>query len=198
MVRLTQNQIIKELKLAGIARLIALNYDVVTDEVPVEDVFDSIAYNESFTLQDVSVAMKKYSGRSIGNMESEISRLVQDIIAAPPAFTPLEDFDIIDPGHCYDLPIYDVVPGIGIVPREGPGQQIKFVRGAMGSDRPKKEGTIHEPIIAMLVHDLEGKQGEVAHEETECAIRCLKNALNHLRARKIDRITRNVLGTDKV
>ena len=107
-----------------------------------------------------------------------------------------EDFEIKTNGSEYILPEYRVVDGKGIEKTSGE-QEIRFVRGSKLADEEveKKEGTLHEHLLAMMIHDLEFKNGLVSSNEGEQVIIKLKEALGWLRQRQIDRNKRNVQGT---
>jgi len=57
------------------------------------------------------------------------------------------------------------------------------------------EGTVHEAILSMIIHDLQYKNGLVPSKETACAITKLQEALMWLEERQRDREIRNVQGT---
>lgn len=109
-----------------------------------------------------------------------------------------EHFEIIENGVEYALPEYKVVDGKGI---EETGQSVivKFVRGSKLADEEveKKEGTLHEHLLSMMIHDLQYKNGLVRSREGALVITKLQEALSWLRERQIDRQKRNVLGTYK-
>lgn len=120
------------------------------------------------------------------------------------AFTPKEDFKIVEDGTCYHLPLYEVVDGVGIVqlPMEGTDghhgfHTISFVRGSkLGEENvPKRTGTLHEHLLACMIHDLEFKNKLVPSREGELVITKLQEALGWLRQRQIERTTRGVVGT---
>lgn len=107
-----------------------------------------------------------------------------------------EDFDIIEEGTQYELPNYKVVDGKGIE-EVYPGQIVKFVRGSKlkGDDVEKREGTLHEHLLGMMIHDLQYKNSLVPSREGSLIITKLQEALGWLRQRQIDRTKRNVEGT---
>lgn len=115
------------------------------------------------------------------------------------AFTPKEDFKIVEDGTRYHLPLYEVVDGVGIVqlPMFGNMQPINFVRGSkLGSENVEKRiGTLHEHLLACMIHDLEFKNKLVPSREGELVITKLQEALGWLRQRQIERTTRGVVGT---
>lgn len=110
-----------------------------------------------------------------------------------------EDFNIIEEGAQYELPQYEVVDGKGIERVPGPGVVVSFVRGSKlkGEDVPKQSGTLHEHLLAMMVHDLQYKNGLVPSREGALVITKLQEALGWLRQRQIDRTKRDVVGTYK-
>jgi len=107
-----------------------------------------------------------------------------------------EDFNIIEEGTQYELPVYKVIDGKGIE-RVDKNQVIYFVRGSKLKDEevPKREGTLHEHLLAMMVHDLQYKNSLVFSREGSLVITKLQEALGWLRQRQVDRIKRNVVGT---
>lgn len=114
------------------------------------------------------------------------------------AFTPKEDFEVVEEGTYYKLPMYEVVDGIGIVRR--PDDEfvgIPFVRGSkVGAENVEKRiGTLHEHLLAMMIHDLEYKNKLVPSREAALTITRLQEALHWQRQRQIDRTARNVVGT---
>jgi len=108
-----------------------------------------------------------------------------------------EDFEIIEEGTTYSLPIYRVGDlGIELT---GELLPIKFVRGSRiaTEEVEKREGTLHEHLLAMMIHDLKYKSGLVPSRESSLVITKLEEALGWLRQRQIDRAKRDVLGTYK-
>lgn len=110
-----------------------------------------------------------------------------------------EDFKIVEEGAVYDLPLYKVVDGEGLVQISNGGQGIHFVRGSKVGDEDveKRDGTLHEHLIAMMIHDLKFKNNLVPSHETSQVILKLEEALNWQRARSIDRAKRQVQETYK-
>jgi len=108
-----------------------------------------------------------------------------------------EDFDIIEDGVLYALPEYEVVDNKGIKRLEDQGQLIGFVRGSKLKDEDveKKVGTLHEHLLAMMIHDLKYKNELVPSKEGELIIEKLQEALGWLRQRQVDRTKRKVVGT---
>lgn len=107
-----------------------------------------------------------------------------------------EHFDIIEDGCTYSLPIYRVEDGTGIV-ETGDAQVIRFVRGSKLKDEEveKREGTLHDNLIAVLIYDLQFKNNLVPSRETGLVITKLQEALGWIRQRQVDRISREVVGT---
>jgi hypothetical protein len=122
-----------------------------------------------------------------------------------------EDFEIIEEGTKYRLPEYEVLDGQGIKKTEGKragnGEfykvphpiEIRFVRGSKLGDEDveKRNGTLHEHLLAMMIHDLKFKSKLVPSRETSLAITKLEEGLMWLRQRQIDRLKREVEGTYK-
>jgi len=118
-----------------------------------------------------------------------------------------EDFEIIEEGTVYHLPLYEVIDGVGIkrLPKhsEGSGNHgfhaVCFVRGSkVGSENvEKRTGTLHEHLLAMMIHDLEYKNKLVPSREAALTITKLQEALHWQRQRQIDRTKRDVVGTYK-
>lgn len=108
-----------------------------------------------------------------------------------------EHFTVIEEGTQYELPNYEVIDGEGIKEIKHSGQLINFVRGSKlkGEDVPKREGTLHEHLLSMMIYDLQYKNGLVPSREGSLAITKLQEALSWLRQRQVDRISRNVEGT---
>lgn len=109
-----------------------------------------------------------------------------------------EDFAIVEDGVTYLLPEYTVVDGKGIERIRG-HQTLQFVRGSkLGEEEvPKREGTLHEHLLACMIHDLHLKNGLVPSREGALVITKLQEALGWLRQRQIDRTKRDVVGTYK-
>ena len=125
------------------------------------------------------------------------------------------NFKTIEQGTTYKLPKYRVVDGEGIklVQRienlnedlsEFPtfdklcNQTITFVRGNKtdnGVIIPRVDGILHEQLLAMMISDLQYKNGLVPSRETSIAITKLQEALMWLEERQRDREIRNVQGT---
>lgn len=120
-----------------------------------------------------------------------------------------EEFEIIEEGTIYRLPEYEVIDGKGIKLTESAkapnGElykmphpvEIRFVRGSKLKDEnvEKRKGTLHEHLLAMMIHDLKFKNNLVPSREGSLVITKLEEALGWLRQRQIDRIKRDVVGT---
>lgn len=109
-----------------------------------------------------------------------------------------EDFFIEEEGTHYQLPCYKVVDGGGIQ-RTANTVDLKFVRGSKLKDEEveKREGTLHDHVLAAMINDLRYKNSLVPCRETSLAITDLQSALNWIRQRQVDRITRGVRSTYK-
>lgn len=107
-----------------------------------------------------------------------------------------EGFEVIEDGASYTVPQYDVVQDIGILDCGEP-LEIRFVRGSKlpEDDISLRRGTLHEHLLAMMIHDLSFKAGLVPSRESALAITKLEEALHWLRQRSIDRAIRGVQGT---
>ena len=108
-----------------------------------------------------------------------------------------EDFAVIEEGTQYELPNYEVIDGKGIQRVEAPGLLLNFVRGSKlkGEDVPRRRGTLHEHLLAAMIHDLKYKNGLVPSREGALVITKLEEALGWLRQRQVDRTKRDVVGT---
>lgn len=64
-------------------------------------------------------------------------------------------FLTVEQGTIYEVPIYEVIDGKGIE-ETGAVMSIQFVRGSKLKDEdvPKREGTLHEHIISVMIEDL--------------------------------------------
>lgn len=109
-----------------------------------------------------------------------------------------DSFEIIEEGAQYSIPQYSVVKGKGLQQDEC-GLAINFVRGSKAEDESviARTGTLHEHLLAVMIHDLEYKQGLVPSEETKLAIQKLKEAQMYLLSRQIRRLKEGTLGTYK-
>lgn len=108
------------------------------------------------------------------------------------------DFDIVEEGTMYKVPMYEVIEGEGLVYADL-DLRISFVRGSkLGSDNIQpRTGTLHEHLLSMMIHDLEYKYNLVPSPETEEALRHLKSASNWLLQRQIKRTLEGKLSTYK-
>ena len=116
-----------------------------------------------------------------------------------------EDFEIVEEGTTYLLPMYDIDEN-GLRRITHPSLDdvhthlmITFVRGSKDSedDIQTNQGTLHEHLLAMMIHDLKYKNDLVPSREGSPVITKLEEALGWLRQRQIDRTKRNVVGTYK-
>lgn len=109
-----------------------------------------------------------------------------------------DDFEIIEEGHEYELPVYEVVEGKGLQQVDGV-HTVQFVRGSKDpNDKDSKRvGTLHEHLLAMMISDLQYKNSEVPSRETNLAITNLQQAYHWMVQRQVERSKRNVQGTYK-
>jgi len=107
-------------------------------------------------------------------------------------------FNTIENGTHYQLPIYRVEDGKGIV-ETGETLDIKFVRGSKlkNEDVEKREGTLHEHLLSAMISDLKFKNVLVPSRETATAITNLEQALHWLEEREHARTAAGVIGTYK-
>lgn len=122
-----------------------------------------------------------------------------------------EDFEIIEEGTTYRIPEYEVIDGKGIQKTVGKkasnGEyysipqpvEIRFIRGSKLGDEnvEKRNGTLHDHLLSVIIHDLKFKSKLVPSRETGLVITKLEEALMWLRQRQIDRVKRSVEGTYK-
>ena len=110
-----------------------------------------------------------------------------------------EEFTTVIEGTHYTVPIYEVIDGKGIVKIPNNTHPIYFVRGSKIKDEKveKKEGTLHEHLLTVMIHDLKYKNSLVPSREGSLVITKLEEALGWLRQRQIDRKKRSVEGTYK-
>lgn len=108
------------------------------------------------------------------------------------------DFSVVEEGTQYLVPCYEVVDGKGIEPT-GDTLAINFVRGSKLREEEvaKREGTLHEHLLAVMIHDLKYKNSIVPSREGSLAITKLQEAQSWLLARQIERKSRQVEGTYK-
>ena len=109
-----------------------------------------------------------------------------------------EEFHIVEEGTQYLLPCYEVIDGKGIAMTDN-DIALNFVRGSklMDEEVARREGTLHEHLLACMIHDLKYKNSLVPSREGSIVITKLQEALQWLRERQIDRAKREVLGTYK-
>jgi hypothetical protein len=105
-------------------------------------------------------------------------------------------FKTVEQGTEYEVPIYEVVDGKGIE-ETGESLTLKFVRGSKLKDEDveKREGTLHEHVLSVMIEDLKFKHTLVPSKETACAITHLQEAQHWLEERVIVREAAGVLGT---
>lgn len=106
------------------------------------------------------------------------------------------DFKIIDEGASYLLPTYKVEENVGIV-RVNRQLIVDFVRGSKIGDEEvlRHNGTLHEHLLSVMIHDLQYKNTLVPSDETTMAIQKLIEARQWLLERHINRLNGGVLGT---
>lgn len=109
-----------------------------------------------------------------------------------------EHFEIVEQGTHYKLPCYEVVNSVGIV-ETGNFIELKFVRGSklLDEDVERREGTLHEHLLAAMISDLKYKNNLVPSGETSIGITKLQECLHWFRERQINRLKNNVQGTYK-
>lgn len=105
-------------------------------------------------------------------------------------------FLTIEEGTHYQIPTYKVVDGQGIV-ETGDMLDLKFVRGSkLGTeDVEKREGTLHEHLMSVMINDLKFKNKLVPSKETAMQITKLEEALFWAEERQHSRDAAGVLGT---
>lgn len=105
-------------------------------------------------------------------------------------------FQTVEQGTHYELPIYEVIDGQGIV-ETGETHPIKFVRGSKLKDEEveKREGTLHEHLLSVMIEDLKYKSSLVPSRETAIVITKLQEAQHWLEERTLAREAAGVLGT---
>lgn len=106
-------------------------------------------------------------------------------------------FATILQGSHYEVPVYELVPGIGI---QLTGDMLPFVlvRGSKIEGENKHEpqlGSLHEHYLSVMIDDLKFKYKEFPSKETACAITNLEQALHWLEEREKARAAAGVLGT---
>jgi hypothetical protein len=113
-------------------------------------------------------------------------------------------FNTVVPGAHYELPIYRIEEGKGIV-ETGKVVHLEFVRGSKKADDPKTpqivqdhgplEGTLHEHLISCMIEDLKLKNNEVPSREGALVITHLEIARNFMEERQRSREAAGVVGT---
>lgn len=108
------------------------------------------------------------------------------------------DFSIIEDGTHYELPTYKVVDGKGIE-KTGDTLSLMFVRGSKLAEEEveKREGILHETLLAAMIFDLKFKYNLVPSDETLSVIGDLEKALKTLGERQRARESAHVEGTYK-
>ena len=108
------------------------------------------------------------------------------------------EFTVIEEGAQYEVPNYEVVDGVGIE-QVFSGQLVSFVRGSKLGDEEveRRVGTLHEHLLAVMIHDLKFKNTLAPSRETALATTKLEEALHWLWQRQVDRLARGVEGTHK-
>jgi len=109
-----------------------------------------------------------------------------------------DDFETVEQGTHYELPTYKVIDGVGI-DKTGDSLPLKFVRGSKLKDEDveKREGVLHETLLAAMIEDLKFKNSLVPSREGSLVITKLEEAQQWLLKRQIDRVKRSVVGTYK-
>lgn len=105
-------------------------------------------------------------------------------------------FQTVEQGTHYELPVYEVIDGKGIE-ETGETIPIKFVRGSKLKDEEveKRQGTLHEHLLSVMIEDLRYKSSLVPSHETYNVIRHLQEAQHWLEERTNAREAAGVLGT---
>lgn len=108
------------------------------------------------------------------------------------------EFKIVEEGTQYLIPEYRVVDGQSIV-ETGNHLPVNFVRGSKLKDEevPRRDGTLHEHLLSVVIHDLKHKNKLVPSREGSLVITNLEQAMHWLIQRQIDRKQREVEGTYK-
>ena len=108
-----------------------------------------------------------------------------------------KDFKTLELGSSYELPMYEVVPGVGLTKTDNT-LIVNYVRGAKDSENIKKqEGVINETLLGMILTDLEYKYSLVPSEQTKKVIEHLKQSLVLLSQRTKQRTDAGVVDTYK-
>lgn len=115
------------------------------------------------------------------------------------------EFTVIEEGHKYSLPIYEIdgelkrVEDTGMPNDPFQTQIISLVRGSTDEDEGivNRKGTLHEHLLSMMIHDLKYKNSLVPSRESSLVITKLQEALHWMEERQRDRVSREVVGTYK-
>lgn len=115
---------------------------------------------------------------------------------AKPAVTSKRAFKTVEIGHHYQVPMYKVEDGKGIV-ETGEVLDLKFVRGSKLADQDveKRDGTLHEHLLSVMISDLKFKMNLLPSKETACQITKLEECLHWAEERQTARDAAGVLGT---
>ncbi len=113
-------------------------------------------------------------------------------------------FNTVVPGAHYELPIYRIEDGKGIV-ETGEVVHLNFVRGSKDPNddkvpglveaHGKLEGTLHEHLLSCIIEDLKLKMQEVPSEEGACTLYHLQQARLWMEERQRSREAAGVVGT---
>lgn len=108
------------------------------------------------------------------------------------------NFTIVENGTHYQLPEYEVLDGKGIELVDSV-LDIRFARGSKLKDEPveRREGTLHEHLLSMMIHDLKYKGTLVPSRENSLVVTKLEEALFWLEERTKMRELQGTLGTYK-
>ena len=107
-----------------------------------------------------------------------------------------KDFKTLELGSSYELPMYEVVPGIGLT-KTNNTLIVNYVRAKDSENIKKQEGVINETLLGMILTDLEYKYSLVPSEQTKEVIEHLKQSLVLLSQRTIQRTDAGVVDTYK-
>jgi hypothetical protein len=105
-------------------------------------------------------------------------------------------FKIVEEGTWYEIPKYRVVENVGLI-ETGESTVINFVRGSkLGSDNIEpKDGTLHEHLLSVMIHDLKYKNNLLPSRETATTITKLEEALFWAEERQRARVAQGIAGT---
>jgi hypothetical protein len=108
-----------------------------------------------------------------------------------------KDFKTVREGSTYELPLYEVIAGQGLV-KTNESIIIPYVRGAKDSEGiVKQTGVIAETVIGMQLNHLEYAYSQVPSEQTAKVIEHLKESLVLLSQRTKQRTEAGVVDTYK-